>query len=90
MFRLILLNITDKICYNVIRTANIPQHCHRLKRVGSAAPACECHLPVKVEHRHTGGMWHKHLHGYQLLLGVPRLDGRVCTASISDDSTAHS
>ena len=30
-----------------------------------------------------------HLHRYQLLLEDPPLDGKVCTASISGDSTAH-
>ena len=68
---------------------NIPQHCHHLKGVGSAAQACKCRLPGKVEHRQIGGRWYMQLHRY-LSVAVPLLGGKVCKASICGDNTAHS
>ena len=69
---------------------NIPQHCHRLKCVGSAAQACKCRLPGKVEHRQIGGRWYMQLHMYLLPVAVPLLGGKVCKSSICGDNTAHS
>ena len=69
---------------------NIPQHCHRLKCVGSAAQACKCRLPGKVEHRQIGGRWYMQLHRYLLPVAVPLLGGKVCKLSICGDNTAHS
>ena len=69
---------------------NIPQHCHHLKCVGSAAQACKCRLPGKVEYRQIGGRWYIQLHRYLLPVAVPLLGGKVCKSSICGYNTAHS
>ena len=72
------------------RATNIPQYCHSLKGAGSAAQVGGYHLPGKVEHHQIGGRWHMQLHRYLLPVAFPLLVRKVCIASISGDSTAHS
>ena len=63
--------------------------CHQLKGVDSAAQACGGHLPEKVEHYQIGA---RACVAAQVSasLGIPLLDGKVCTAPISGDSTIYS